>query len=417
MGRFRAKTQTAGVIRKRFVPSLLFLSIAALVVNGQTVAASTEAGSCQARRVSGLPGSGQFGSEFIEAIASDPAPRARDANVIWGLTADLSEAVPAAERALYISKSTDGGLTWRQVSRLDSRYFNAGIGEGLRNGLAVTPGGADFVVTTQLGAFQVLPGPDSAEPVVRPIAGPRVPHPASWLNLPKTEGDPIRAGSLQIMPNGRHMIVGFGYFDLNPQLFAYHKDKGGAWVKDGPLPHLPTEMDILSMQLAGPLGKGWLYVGTGDQAYRLDLGTKRWTRIAGVGDDSAIHGMSLVGGLHLAACWGVYNPVSADEVMRLTEASFLLHRGEDEIGPEIRAYSIDVDPARHDREVITAITGVYTSPDGGKTWRRLNALPEGEFRTAHFNADGSILVSGVEGTFLVDPFSKACLPGLKRRAE
>jgi hypothetical protein len=377
--------------------------------------------------VTTFPGSHQFGSEFLEAIATDPQPHSLAAEILWGLTADLSESVPAQQHALYISKSTDGGATWVELARIGSRYFDAGIGEGLRNGLGVSGSGADFVVTTQSGAFQVLPGPDPDEPLVRPIAGPRVPHPMSWLNLPKAEGDPIRAGALQMMPDGRHMIVGYGFFDLHPQLFSYHKDAKGLWVEDRPLPHLPTEMDILSLGLTGSSTGSLagarnsaprsLYVGTGDQAYRLDLRTKRWTRITGVGDDSAIHGMSVVGGLHLAACWGVYNPVSADAVKRLTDASFLLHRGEDEVGPNIRAYSIDVDPLRPDREIITAITGVYTSADGGESWRRLNSLPEGEFRSAHIDADGSILVSGVTGTFLVDPFSEACSPGLKRRGE
>jgi hypothetical protein len=158
-----------------------------------------------------------------------------------------------------------------------------------------------------------------------------------------------------------------------------------------------------------------LYVGTGDQAYRLDFRTKQWTRIDGVGPDSAIHGMSTVGGLHLAACWGVYNPINADAVERVTHASFLLHRAKDEVGPNIRAYGIEVDPARLNREILTSITGVYTSEDNGETWKRLNDLPDGEFHSAHFNPDGTVIVSGFVGTFLANPFSNACSPHLKTR--
>ena len=106
---------------------------------------------------------------------------------------------------------------------------------------------------------------------------------------------------------------------------------------------------------------GSLYVGTGDQVFRLNLRTKKWTHIDGVGADSAIHGMTTVGGLHLAACWGVYEPVSAVAVQRVTHARFLLHRAKDEVGPNIRAYGIEVDPARHNRQVLTAITGVYVT--------------------------------------------------------
>ena len=53
--------------------------------------------SCRVHRVTSLPGSHQFASDFIEAIASDPDPNAKDPDVIWGLTADLSGEVPAKD--------------------------------------------------------------------------------------------------------------------------------------------------------------------------------------------------------------------------------------------------------------------------------------------------------------------------------
>jgi hypothetical protein len=369
--------------------------------------------SCRVYEVTGLPGSHEFASHFVETIAGDP----ENPNVTWGVTADLSDRIPAQDQAMYISKSADGGKTWMQIARIDSRYFDADIAEGLRNGLAVAPGGAEFVITTQEGAFQVLPQPDVSAPVVKSIPGPRIPHPRPLLSIPKNEGDPVRAGVVQMTADGKRMIVGYGYFDLNPQLFTYHKDDQGSWIEDGTLRNLPTDLDIFSMQFdnSTKLHPSSLYVGTGDQVFRLNLRTRKWTRVAGVGADSAIHGMTTVGGLHLAACWGVYEPVSADAVARVTHARFLLHRAKDEVGPNIRAYGIEVDPARHNREVLTAITGVYTSTDSGKNWKRLNDLPEGEFHSAHFNSDGTVIVSGFPGTFLANPFSKACSPHLKTR--
>jgi hypothetical protein len=362
--------------------------------------------------VTSLPGSRQFGSDFLEAMATDPGPRAKNAGVVWGLTADLSSKVPAQDRAMYISKSTDSGKTWTLVARVDSKYFNADIGEGERNGLGVAPGGREFVITTQLGAFQVLPQSGASDAVVRPIAGPRVPEPDPEVTIPKKKGDPETAGAVEISADGKHMIVGYGYFDLQPQLVTYRKGKDGSWIPDKPLPQLPTDMDILSMQF----GAGSLYVGTGDQAYRLKTHARQWTQIDGVGPDSAIQGISTVGGPHLAACWGVYNPVTADVVERVTHASFLLHRDEDEAGPNIRAFGIWVDPARPNREVVTSLTGVYTSSDRGQTWRRLNEIPDGEFRSAHFNAeDGTVIVSGIFGTYLANPFSKSCSARLRTR--
>jgi len=373
--------------------------------------------SCHVHRVKTLPGSHQFGSEFIVAMASDPDPQASDSNAVWALTADLSKQVAAEDRAMYISKSTDGGVTWTEIARIGPEYFDAKIGEGLRNGLAVSPGGSDLVFTTQRGAFQLLPGSGPADATVNSIAGPRVPRPRPRLSKPKKPGDPIMAGVVLITADGKHMVVGYGYFDLNPHILNFHKDDGGSWVEDRAVPNLPSNLDILSMQFddSHSARPGSLYLGTGDQAYRLNYQTMKWNRIAGVGDDSAIHAMSIVDGPHLAACWGVYNPLSADAVKRVTDARFLLHRGKDEVGPNIRAYGIEVDAARPKREVVTSITGVYLSEDSGKTWRRLNDLPDGEYRSSHFNADGSVILSGIPGTFLANPFSDACSPRLQTR--
>jgi hypothetical protein len=303
------------------------------------------------------------------------------------------------------------------VARIDSRYFDAKIGEGLRNGMSVAPGASYFVITTQRGAFQVVPQPNPSEPLVKAITGPRIPYSPPKIPIAKKAGDPVRANVVEITPDGKRLIIGYGYFDLAPQMFSYRQDSDGSWIEDGPLPHIPTDMDLLSIQFdeTKSLTPRFLYVGTGDQVYLLNLRTLRWSQVEGVGPDSAIHGMSAVDGLHLAACWGVYNPSGPGMVRRITNARFLLHRTSDEAGPNLRAYSIEVDSTRPTREVVTSLTGVYVTEDRGETWRRINDLPEEEFRTAHFNSDGTILVSGIAGTFLVNPFSDVCSPHLKRR--
>jgi hypothetical protein len=375
---------------------------------------------CKIYQVTSLPGSHQFGSDFIEALVSDPAasdlsPAPAASNLVWALTADLSTDIPLYNRALYISKSTNRGESWTPVVRLDSKYLDADIGEGLRNGLGISSHGSEFIVTSQRGAFQVIPRPHTLVPLVNQIDGPLITQQDARVAAQKREGDPIRASVVEMTADESRLFIAYGYFDRDPQIFSYHK-AGGAWIADGALPHLPSSMDIFSMQFDDPkkLNPHSLYVGTGDQAYRLDLNTKEWTRISGVGPDSAIHGITTIGGLHLAACWSVYNPVGEDVVKRAI-GKFFYHRAEDEISPDVRAYSVDVDPVRTNRLVVTSLTGVYVSKDSGQTWLRFNDLPDGEFHSAHFNPDGTVIVSGFVGTFLTNPFSEACSPHLRTR--
>ena len=391
------------------------------MVCGQGPGANTTqtANDCYVREVKTLPGSHAYAADFVEVMATDPnlkaSDRARDRNVVWGLNADLSSEVTAEERALYISKSTDGGETWTVVARLGAEYFDAGIDEGLRNGLSVAPGGGEFVVTTQKGAFQVIPRGSDA--VVTYIAGPRVPHDRPWVSITKKEGDPVRAAAAKMTADGKRLIVAYGYFDMDPKLFSYHRGRGEEWVEDGRLPQIPTDLQIFSMEWDKPerVRPGALYVGTGDQIYRLDLRTMKWSEVKGVEPDSAIHAINTVGGLHIAACWGIYEPMSADLVWKVTDEVFIYHRDQDETGSNIRAYGIEVDPVMPSRQVVTALTGVYITTDGGQNWRRMNGLPEGEYRTAHFNADGTVIISGLPGTFVANPFASACGPRLRTR--
>ena len=140
----------------------------------------------------------------------------------------------------------------------------------------------------------------------------------------------------------------------------------------------------------------------------------RWTRIHGVGEDSAVQGISTVGGPHLAACWGVYNPTGADTVQRVTHANFLSHRNEERRVPTFRAFGTGVDPSRPNREVSDLSHGRVHQQGPWAHWKRLNDVPNGEFRFAHFNSeDGTVIGSGIEGTFLANPFSKRCSAHLK----
>ena len=401
----------------------LILIAPTMVAWGQTAiadhggSAKKDADSCYVRQVKSMPGSHDFAADFIEVIAGDPSPQGRNRNVVWGLTADLSGEIPAEDRALYISKSVNGGETWTPMARLDSRYFDAGIDEGLRNGLSVAPGGSEFVITTQKGAFQIFPRAKQSDPIVKNIPGPRVPHDKPRISITKKEGDPVRAAAANMTADGRRLIVGYGYFDMNPQILSYHKGprwvvgerRAAAGVSDRsryPLDAMGRSKESTSgLTVRGDRRSG---LPPGSSCDEVDSGWRSGARFGNPRDQHS-------GWAASAACWGVYEPVSADVVARVTNAEFVYHRGEDETGPNIRAYGIEVDPATPSRQVVTALTGVYTSRDGGQNWKRLNDLPEGEYRTAHFNPDGTVIVSGMPGTFLANPFSSSCGPHLRTR--
>src|ERR1700740_2424672 len=152
----------------------LFLIASALIASGQPPnPARRDLASCHVHEVTDLPGSHQFASDFIETMATDPDPdsgrRSDDPSTVFALTADIGSKVPADRQAIYLSKSINGGATWTPIARLDSRYFNAQISEGARNGLAVAPGATDFVITTQDGALQIIPQRNLSAPIVKSI--------------------------------------------------------------------------------------------------------------------------------------------------------------------------------------------------------------------------------------------------------
>lgn len=128
--------------------TLALLFLAAPFAQTQTATRTTQLAekalnNCRIYEVKDLPGSHSFANSFIEAFATDPAG---NNDTLYALTADLGNSVPENNRALYISKSANGGITWRQVARIGPEYLEPEISEGLRNGLAVSPGGDDFVV-------------------------------------------------------------------------------------------------------------------------------------------------------------------------------------------------------------------------------------------------------------------------------
>jgi hypothetical protein len=72
-----------------------------VMVCGQGPGANSKqnANDCYVREVKTLPGSHAYAADFVEVMATDPSlkasDRARDRNVLWGLSADLSDEVPA----------------------------------------------------------------------------------------------------------------------------------------------------------------------------------------------------------------------------------------------------------------------------------------------------------------------------------
>jgi hypothetical protein len=360
---------------------------------------------CRAHQIKTLPGSDEFDSHFMESISEDP----QNPEILYGLTADLSSKVSPKNQAMYVSRSSDGGKTWVPVARINSNFFDASKAEGLYNHLAVSPGGSDLVFTSKTGAYHFSLPPEG-EPGNNPSGVPD----ADLIPLAGPQGSDGYAQAVKIDPNpdsqGRmHMAVSYNRTNEGSQILEYHFD-GSQWEKDSKdVPKLPTTGTILSLNFDSDSN---CYMGSGDQAFRLDAKSKQWTKISGVGSDAAIAAISTTGGLHLATCGGVYTPGANNKsVVKAKSDSFEWISWKDNTHTLLRASDISVNPKNPDQMVVAAPSGVYLSRDGGKKWGKmdLEGFPSSDrYATAHIDAKGTVVVSGDNGTYVAKPFAKGC---------
>jgi hypothetical protein len=391
-------------------------------------------GSCATQRVS-VPGSHQYASEFMEKIVS--APNANPP-ALFGISADLSSAaVKSNQEAMHISKSTDGGKTWTEVSKIKSDYYS--ISDGLYNGLGVSVDGKNIAFTTKKGVFALNPNGNPTD---------------AFTKLSPADDSQPAATDVQISPDGKHMAASYGFFDQKATVVTYHLENG-AWKKDMIAP-ITSGSNVISLQY-DPSGK--LYAGTGNQVFAFNTASSQWNQIpitlsgttktqsgktittTKAVNDVSVYGMTFTQAgtapnftykPNLAAtCWGVFNLPAQT-----------ISRG--------RTYSVVANPKNPMQVVRTTAMGASFSTDGGKTWNPVPGLPEcestvtpgqmitksssaacadtwnvktgktpahakmdpelypSEFRTAQFNDDGTLLISGTSGTFLTNPFSTSC---------
>jgi hypothetical protein len=391
-------------------------------------------GSCATQRVS-VPGSHQYASEFMEKIVS--APNANPP-ALFGISADLSSAaVKTNQDAMHISKSIDGGKTWMEVSKIKSDYYS--ISDGLYNGLGVSSDGKNLAFSTRKGVFALNSNGNPAD---------------AFTKLSPADASQPAATDVQISPDGKHMAASYGFFDQKATVVTYHLENG-AWKKDMVAP-ITSGSNVISLQY-DPSGK--LYAGTGNQVFSFNTASNQWNQIpitltgttktksgkvistTKAVNDVSVYGMTFtqVGAAPnvtykptlAATCWGVFNLPAQS-----------LSKG--------RTYSVVANPKNPMQVVKTTAMGASFSRDGGKTWNTIPGLPEcestvtpgqmitksssaacadtwnvktgktpvhakmdpelypSEFRTAQFNDDGTLLVSGTSGTFLANPFSTSC---------
>jgi hypothetical protein len=197
------------------------------------------------------------------------------------------------------------------------------------------------------------------------------------------------------------MAVSYGYFNQDPKVVTYHRS-GSSWEADSINDsNGPSKDMVLSLAYDKD---GSLYCGTAQEAYHYPANSRDPTKLDGVLNDSAVQGMAVTDeGVYLASCRGLYHPTKAANTVR--------------IGSEGRMYDIAVN-AKTGRMVKVGAKGVYTSSDNGKTWMQNHDVPSqvktaggtypAEYRSIHMNDDGTVVVSGNAGTFIINPFAKAC---------
>jgi len=158
---------------------------------------------------------------------------------------------------------------------------------------------------------------------------PRVPATDPMGDHPKDKSirsPRVRSDNTQWKSDGASVMV---YFDMEHKSFTYHKGRAAHGSKMDPCLRFPTEMESFDAIGQDEIPVQVPTMWTRDQDFHVHPQPKKMMRLMGwvmIRAPPALGSGNQHGGgwLHLAACWGVYNPLSG--CVRSDHAPFLLPR-------------------------------------------------------------------------------------------
>jgi hypothetical protein len=363
------------------------------------------------------------GNSFIEAMTTDPSSPKN----LYAINT-----VGAHSFTLQLNRSIDGGKSWNVVSAQSSVPYS------YNNRIAVSAGGNDIAVTSDIGVF------------VSTNQG------SSFAQI----GTIRDTSDLKIL--GNVMVVGFGGLDGSNSGARFFDKIGSSWVERDPSAQpeklndfekretdqgicgagrqatdegdghcdFSTTATVHSIQI-DPENPTVIYAGTGAGIMRWDP-QNGWSDISkGMLSDSNVPTLQIdpaTGKLLTSSCNGIYQAQvdqsnsamdsSLISFNRIRSGAFLWEQD----GPlrtsasgSLRTYDVKSNLSNPSQMVAAADTGVYLSIDGGVSWARVQtgAMDDSDLRTAHervsefrtvmWLSDGSAEVSGASGTYIFKP--------------
>jgi hypothetical protein len=337
--------------------------------------------------------------------------------------------VSQTDSTINLYNSVDDGNSWQLVNR----FINMAKNPSRTLRMTVSEGAQDIIIGTDRGAF------------VSSDQG------ASFSQIGKSG---TQAVDVKLSEKGDRLIVGYR-LTQGSDVEIFEK-KNGVW---SPSAQQPTGLDEYSAKGAqaekdsghharfyangvnlysvqfDPNHPDVIYAGAGNQLYRWDS-AGGWALLGkNVHDDSTVYNIDIdktTGRLLMSTCNGVYQADSNQSdptFTRIGNGTFLWRQGKggdggragydptagvDHASPKnaLRALDVSVDPFDPTKIAATADTGIYTSNDSGKTWKRLEGgdwseVPDhaatDDIRTAAWTQDGSVVFSSNDTTYRATP--------------
>jgi hypothetical protein len=336
------------------------------------------------------------GNQELFSIVKDPnSPQTLYSYSSEGITVREGNAL-VPKSMLHVLRSTDGGVTWQEQSKMTS-----GLIDFDKHHLAVNPKNGEVYLTGDSGVMVSADGGKTFSTI---------------------SGSPKGALDVKVSSDGKRLVASFSNeggvvtFDQDGNGWkksAVQPESLAQWVleKFNSDPRCNGKLIVSTCPYEGasngstfstyavqmdPANYDTIYAGLGAGVYRYKPSTG-WELMKNIFNDSTVYNIEAQdGAVTVSTCNGVYRAASSqsDEVLNFKKDNsfaFIDQKTGKSTPGYLRTYDVEVKSDDSNKIVATASSGVYLSFDGGANWKRVTggALPEtnfagkyAEFRTA-----------------------------------